>query len=156
MSSVRSTQGMGVPARLRKILWLVAALSVPGAGHAQVSTNITSSGFTTSVPSAPPAGGVYDITGGTRPSNGPNLFHSFQTFSVGSGDVAGGIGPAPEGDGNGHAMFYVGVEDVEASLQKAESLGGKRIFGPMEVPDGPTIAHFADPEGHLVGLFARM
>ena len=75
---------------------------------------------------------------------------------VGSGDVAGGIGPAPEGNGNGHAMFYVGVEDVEASLQKAESLGGKRIFGPMEVPDGPTIAHFADPEGHLVGLFARM
>ena len=73
-----------------------------------------------------------------------------------SGDVGGGIGPAPEGDPNGHAIFYVGVDDVEASLQKIESAGGKRIFGPMEVPEGPTIAHFADPEGHVVGLFARM
>jgi uncharacterized protein len=72
-----------------------------------------------------------------------------------SGDVGGGIGPAPEGQ-PGHAMFYVGVDDVEAALQKAESLGGARIFGPMEVPEGPTIAHFADPEGNVVGLFARM
>ena len=31
---------------------------------------------------------VYDITGGTRPGNGPNLFHSFGDFSVGSGDIA--------------------------------------------------------------------
>jgi predicted enzyme related to lactoylglutathione lyase len=72
-----------------------------------------------------------------------------------SGDVGGGIGPAPEGQ-PGHAMFYVAVDDVEAALQKAESLGGSRIFGPMEVPDGPTIAHFGDPEGNVVGLFARM
>jgi uncharacterized protein len=72
-----------------------------------------------------------------------------------SDDVGGGIGPAPEGQ-PGHAMFYVGVDDVEAALQKAESLGGKRVFGPMEVAEGPTIAHFADPEGNVVGLFARM
>jgi uncharacterized protein len=72
-----------------------------------------------------------------------------------SDDVGGGIGPAPEGQ-PGHAMFYVAVEDVEGALQKAESLGGKRVFGPMEVPEGPTIAHFADPEGNVVGLFARM
>lgn len=72
-----------------------------------------------------------------------------------SGDVAGGIGPTPDNQ-PGHAMFYVGVDDVEAALQRAESLGGSRVFGPMDVPDGPTIAHFADPEGHVVGLFARM
>lgn len=28
------------------------------------------------------------ITGGTRPSGGPNLFHSFDSFSVGSNDIA--------------------------------------------------------------------
>lgn len=72
-----------------------------------------------------------------------------------SGDVGGGIGPAPEGQ-PGHAMFYVGVDDVESALQKAESLGGSRVFGPMDVPEGPTIGHFADPEGNVVGLFARM
>ncbi|HYZ30503.1 MAG TPA: VOC family protein, partial [Thermoleophilaceae bacterium] len=54
-----------------------------------------------------------------------------------SGDVGGGIGPAPEGQ-PGHAMFYVGVDDVEAALQKAESLGGSRAWGPMDVPEGPT------------------
>jgi predicted enzyme related to lactoylglutathione lyase len=70
--------------------------------------------------------------------------------------VGGGVGPAPEQEPNGHAMFYVGVDDVEASLQKAESLGGKRVFGPMDVPEGPTIAHFADPEGHVVGLYSSM
>jgi predicted enzyme related to lactoylglutathione lyase len=72
-----------------------------------------------------------------------------------SDQVAGGIGPAPEGQ-PGHAMFYVGVDDVEAAMQKAESLGGSRVFGPMDVPEGPTIGHFADPEGNVVGLFARM
>lgn len=69
-----------------------------------------------------------------------------------SDDVGGGIGPAPEGQ-PGHAMFYVAVDDVEAALQKAESLGGSRVFGPMDVPEGPTIGHFADPEGNVVGLF---
>ncbi len=72
-----------------------------------------------------------------------------------SDEIGGGVGPAPEGQ-PGHAIFYVGVDDVEASLAKAESLGGSRLFGPMAVPDGPTIGHFADPEGNVVGLFARM
>jgi hypothetical protein len=26
-------------------------------------------------------------------------------------------------------------------------------MGPMTVPDGPTIGLFADPEGHMVGVF---
>ena len=72
-----------------------------------------------------------------------------------SDEVGGGIGPAPEGAPS-HAIFYIGVEDVEAAMQKAESLGGSRVFGPMDVPEGPTIGHFADPEGNVVGLFARM
>lgn len=71
-----------------------------------------------------------------------------------SDQVGGGVGPAPEGS-EGHSMFYIGVPDVEAALQKAESLGGKRLFGPMDVPGGPTIAHFADPEGHPIGLFQQ-
>ena len=39
------------------------------------------------------SGNVYDITGGTRPGNGPNLFHSFDRFSVGTGDTARFSGP---------------------------------------------------------------
>ena len=80
---------------------------------------------------------------------------NYGMVDLGSEAVAGGVGPAPEGH-DGHAIFYVGVDDVDDALKKAEELGGKRLFGPMDVPNGPTIGHFADPEGHLVGLFARM
>ena len=38
-------------------------------------------------------GNVHTITGGTRPGNGPNLFHSFDRFSVGTGDTASFSGP---------------------------------------------------------------
>ena len=70
---------------------LALFLIAPSVGDAQqqvVTTNITSSGLGTEVPLQPPSDGVYNITGGTRPGDGPNLFHSFGDFSVGSGDIA--------------------------------------------------------------------
>ena len=35
-----------------------------------------------------PVGNTYEITGGTRPSNGPNLFHSFGEFGVPTNHLA--------------------------------------------------------------------
>lgn len=69
----------------------------------------------------------------------------------GEGDIQGGVGAAPAG-GSGHVMFYVQVDDPAAALEKIKSLGGSTVSEPMDVPGGPTIAHFADPEGHVVGL----
>ena len=64
--------------------------------------------------------------------------------------IGGGVGGV-EGD-SGHVTFYVEVPDIEAALTKAESLGGKRLRGPDEVPGaGIVIAHFSDPEGHVIG-----
>ena len=66
--------------------------------------------------------------------------------------IGGGIGTAPEGYG-GHVTFYVEVPDVEAALVKAESLGGKRVWGPDKVPGTEIeLGHFTDPEGHVIGL----
>ena len=65
--------------------------------------------------------------------------------------IGGGVGPGPEGY-DGHVTFYVEVPDVEAALAKAESLGGSRMMGPDQVPDGPEIGLFNDPEGHVVGV----
>jgi uncharacterized protein len=66
--------------------------------------------------------------------------------------IGGGVGPAPEGY-DGHLTFYVEVPDVEATLAKAEGLGGRRIMGPDEVPGMDLVlGHFTDPEGHLVGV----
>jgi uncharacterized protein len=50
----------------------------------------------------------------------------------------------------------VAVDDVESALQKAETLGATRVMGPMDVPGGPTIGLFNDPEGHLIGLAKTM
>jgi uncharacterized protein len=63
------------------------------------------------------------------------------------GGVGGGAGYTP------HTVFYVGVDNVAAALEKAESLGGKPTMGPVRSPDGSlTVAHFTDPEGNLIGL----
>ena len=42
-----------------------------------------------------------------------------------------------------------------AEIEKISSLGGRTVQEPMDVPNGPTIALFADPEGHVVGLVKR-
>ena len=66
--------------------------------------------------------------------------------------IGGGVGGGPEGY-DGHVTFYIEVPDVEAALAKAESLGGKRIMGPDEVPGmGIVLGHFSDPEGHVIGV----
>lgn len=66
--------------------------------------------------------------------------------------IGGGVAAGPEGY-DGHVTFYVEVPDVEEALAKAQSLGGSRVMGPMEVPGGgPTLGQFRDPEGHMIGL----
>ena len=58
---------------------------------AQTVSPITSSGLNTRVspPSTLPSGKVqYDITGGTRPGGGANLFHSFGEFGVPNNNIA--------------------------------------------------------------------
>ena len=67
--------------------------------------------------------------------------------------IDGGIGNISGSNGySGHVTFYVGVPDIKAALGKIEALGGKRLMGPDVVPGGPTIAMFADPEDHVIGL----
>ena len=64
--------------------------------------------------------------------------------------IGGGVGGAQ--DGGGHVTFYVEVDNVQAALDKIKGLGGNTIMGPEQVPNGPEIAMFSDPEGHVVGL----
>jgi uncharacterized protein len=73
------------------------------------------------------------------------------TTSDGIG-IPGGVGGGSGYDGR--AIFYVGVPDVEAALQEAESLGGTRKMGPEKAPTGLVVGHFTDPEGNLIGLAA--
>jgi predicted enzyme related to lactoylglutathione lyase len=64
--------------------------------------------------------------------------------------IRGGIGGGPSYES--HALFYVGVPDVEDALRRAEELGGKRVMGPAKSPNGLVVGHFTDPEGTLIGV----
>jgi len=64
--------------------------------------------------------------------------------------IRGGVGGGPSY--KSHAVFYVGVPNVEAALQRAESLGGIRVMGPATSPNGLIVGHFTDLEGTLIGV----
>ena len=64
----------------------------------------------------------------------------------------GGIGGGVAQGDKPTVTFYVTVADLAAALKKAESMGGKTVMAPMDVPGGPQIAVFADPEGNVIGL----
>jgi len=53
-----------------------------------------------------------------------------------------------------YTIFYVGVDDVAAALQKANSLGAKTLVPPTDIPTG-TFAWMQDPAGNTVGLWKQ-
>src|SRR5207244_12867535 len=65
--------------------------------------------------------------------------------------INGGIG-GDQGGGAGRVTFYVEVKDIDSTLRSIEKKGGKTVQQPMDVPNGPRIALFSDPEGHVIGL----
>ena len=73
----------------------------------------------------------------------------YSLVQTGAG-IGGGIGVSAETPN--HVTFYVQVENVEATLAKAESEGARRSFGPHRIPDGSLIGGFFDPEGHMIGV----
>lgn len=76
--------------------------------------------------------------------------YGFVDGSTTGGGINGGVG-----GGEGYeprVVFYVGVPNVEAALEKAESLGGKRRMGPEGATGTLVVGQFTDPEGHLIGV----
>jgi predicted enzyme related to lactoylglutathione lyase len=65
------------------------------------------------------------------------------------GGINGGIGTST--DGSAYLTFYVEGPDIQALLDKAESLGGKTLV-PVTPMNIVTFAHFTDPQGNRVGL----
>jgi uncharacterized protein len=68
---------------------------------------------------------------------------------AGSG-IGGAIGAVPPGH-PGRVVIYVEVPDIDEALNKAEALGGARMFGPQSF-NGFSIGLFRDPEGHMIGV----
>lgn len=81
-------------------------------------------------------------------TNNPMEYGIVDTGANGAG-IGGGVGANPDGQ---YVTFYVQSDDLQASLDKAEELGGKTVTPPQELPMGISIALFNDPEGNLIGL----
>ena len=73
-----------------------------------------------------PAGGLYQI----------------------SAEMFGG-GPVPPP----HFMTYIAVDDVDASAETAQSLGGKILRAPDEIPNVGRFAIIQDPTGAVFAMF---
>ncbi len=65
--------------------------------------------------------------------------------------INGGMGQVDPGN-PAFVTFYVQVEDPQAVLDKAVSLGAKVVAPVTVVPDMVTFALFSDPDGCTVGL----
>ena len=69
----------------------------------------------------------------------------------GSGGITGHI-TALGHEPHNYVTVYVQVDDIPASIAKAQELGGKSVVGPIEIPTG-SFAWISDPEGTTIGLF---
>lgn len=90
-----------------------------------------------------------DLFGWRIDSSNPMNYGIVNTDSEGEG-IGGGIGDAA--GGVNRVTFYVQVDDPQAHLDKAESMGGKTIMPVTAVMPDVVIAHFSDPEGNVIGL----
>ena len=73
------------------------------------------------------------------------------TFADTGADGALPTAIGPLQGGTDSVLFFVGVDDVEATLERAEQLGGRTIQPAQNVP-GVTFGVFADAQGHVVGV----
>jgi predicted enzyme related to lactoylglutathione lyase len=70
--------------------------------------------------------------------------------------VEGGtyVAISPRQSTEDEVLFFVAVDDVAETLQRAEQLGGTIIQPAQQVP-GTTFGVFADAQGHKVGVAAN-
>ncbi|MGH8535815.1 MAG: filamentous hemagglutinin N-terminal domain-containing protein [Gammaproteobacteria bacterium] len=131
----------------RHITYITLILSwawVANAHAQQVATTITrTAGAGDLGTKVSRAGNSFDINGGTRPSNGRNLFHSFDQFSLGSGDTAN----------------FVNDTNLATENILSRVTGGSRsdIFGTIKTTRFPGADLFLlNPHGIVFGPSARL
>src|SRR3989442_1470788 len=114
--------------------------------QAQVPTTITSSGLNTRVgsPTTLAPGTVnYDITGGTRPGNGPNLLHSFGEFSVATKNIA-------------NFLNETGLPTTNI-LSRVTGGHTSNIFGTLQTTNfGTANLYLINPAGVILGPTAQL
>src|SRR5262250_2805763 len=128
----------------------------------QAAAPITPSGLNTQVTlsATPPAGKTqYDITGGTRPGGGPNLFHSFGQFNVPTNNIANFLNSGSINPANPNVILPSGLPTANI-LGRINGGNPSSIFGMIQTngPGGfPTANLFLmNPNGFLFGPTATI
>jgi predicted enzyme related to lactoylglutathione lyase len=85
-------------------------------------------------------------------------YQAFPELDYALFEAEGGPGGGfPKVDGQtvtpGAVMVYIGTDDIEASLAKAESLGGSTVVPKTEIPGQGWFAIFSDPTGNRLALY---
>jgi predicted enzyme related to lactoylglutathione lyase len=65
------------------------------------------------------------------------------------GAIRGGLG---DPDGQNRIVLYIEVDDPQAVLDRIVEAGGTVVTPVTEIPETVTFAHFADPQGNVLGL----
>jgi predicted enzyme related to lactoylglutathione lyase len=67
--------------------------------------------------------------------------------------IQGGIWPAPP-QAPAFVQLFMAVDDVNASVKKAEALGARLLIPPTTLPEGEMMAVMHDPQGMSFGLWS--
>lgn len=96
------------------------------------------------------ATGFYSKLFDWKSSTAPGFDYSL-VAAAGKNAIGGGIGPVQPGQ-KPFVTFYVGVDDLPATLDKAEKLGAHTVLPPTPIPGIAACALLADPGGTIDGL----
>jgi len=80
---------------------------------------------------------------------------TYQIYGRGGTPLGGMFNKTAEMPGPPGWMYYVSVDDVNASVEQVKELGGQVVMGPHEVPGGDLIAQCTDPQGACFALHSK-
>lgn len=92
------------------------------------------------------------VFGWTVDANNPMGYRRIQTGSPEG--IQGGIWPAPPQAPN-FVQLFMAVEDVGASVKKAQELGAKVIIPATMLPEGDEMSVMLDPQGMSFAVWRR-
>jgi len=68
--------------------------------------------------------------------------------------IQGGIWPAPPQSPD-FVQLFIAVEDMKASVERAQQLGARVLIPPTQLPEGDEMAVLQDPQSLTFGLWRK-
>lgn len=77
---------------------------------------------------------------------------TYQMFGFSETCMVGGMMKRPPEMPVSAWTYYISVPDLDASIKRAQELGGRLLHGPIDVPGGARAANLMDPQGAMFSL----